>query len=451
MKRIIFQILCISVLIAILNPSYALSSDNFQQTFELIDQKIINAGEKFGETVEKYATALFWTLATISLAWTAIEMGIKQAEFGEIASELCKFIVVTGIFYWFLQHGPEYGKAIVDSLTQIASISSGNSNSTSVNTTSFIVKGIVCADKLLDMIPSLGFSLDSFLKAVLILITALVYIIIFILIAIKYFIIRITLLCQLYAGCFFLGFGGSRWTRDTTVNYFKSVIANSAQFFTLIFLLHILSNTTNHVFTFLKPLEQKDTFDTISFSAIFALILLPVAFKFLSDTLPSTIAGLISSNFSSSPTSSGITRGGMVAVGTAAAGAGAVAAYAGMATGGTMNALDKIKERIGASEGTTGGTSGKMPVPPEPETNVIPDQSSSSGTGSKMSEEYKALKARKDTEKNGVSSEKSSESNPPSVSKEANAITSDSKSSPSSSDGTSSSISETKELSQNNM
>ena len=70
-----------------------------QHSLNMLDTTILNSAKAFEFTVWKYVNALFWTLAGISLAWTAIEMALKQAEFGEIVAELCKFIVTTGFFF----------------------------------------------------------------------------------------------------------------------------------------------------------------------------------------------------------------------------------------------------------------------------------------------------------------------------------------------------------------
>ena len=60
-------------------------------------------------TLTNAATSIFGILATISLAWTCISMAIKRAELMEICAELCRFIMFTGLFFWLLTHGPEFG------------------------------------------------------------------------------------------------------------------------------------------------------------------------------------------------------------------------------------------------------------------------------------------------------------------------------------------------------
>jgi type IV secretion system protein TrbL len=42
-----------------------------------------------------------------------------------------------------------------------------------------------------------------------------------------------------YAGSFFLGFGGSRWTSDMAITYFKTVLGVGAQLFAMVLLVGI--------------------------------------------------------------------------------------------------------------------------------------------------------------------------------------------------------------------
>lgn len=42
-----------------------------------------------------------------------------------------------------------------------------------------------------------------------------------------------------YAGIFFLGFGGSRWTSDMAINYYRTVLALGAQLAAMVLLIGI--------------------------------------------------------------------------------------------------------------------------------------------------------------------------------------------------------------------
>jgi type IV secretion system protein TrbL len=87
--------------------------------------KYQNAGQAWVATLESASTALFWILATISLSWTCISMGIKRAEMGELFAELCRFIMFTGFFFWLLTNGPDFAGKIIASLRQVGGEAAG--------------------------------------------------------------------------------------------------------------------------------------------------------------------------------------------------------------------------------------------------------------------------------------------------------------------------------------
>ena len=52
-----------------------------------------------------------------------------------------------------------------------------------------------------------------------------------------------------YAGVFFLGFGGSRWTSDMAISYFKTVLSVAAQLFTMVLLVGIGQSFVDQYYT----------------------------------------------------------------------------------------------------------------------------------------------------------------------------------------------------------
>lgn len=53
----------------------------------------------------------------------------------------------------------------------------------------------------------------------------------------------------LAAGVFFLGFGGSRWTSDMAISYFKTVLSVAAQLLTMVLLVGIGKSFVNQYYT----------------------------------------------------------------------------------------------------------------------------------------------------------------------------------------------------------
>ena len=52
------------------------------------------------------ATWLFWTLGTISLAWTGGMLILRKADIGEFFAEFARFILFFGFYLWLLRKWP---------------------------------------------------------------------------------------------------------------------------------------------------------------------------------------------------------------------------------------------------------------------------------------------------------------------------------------------------------
>lgn len=99
------------------------------------------------------------------------------------------------------------------------------------------------------------------------------------------------LLIQFYflanAGIFLLGFGGSRWTHEIAINYFKTVLGTALQIFTMILIIGVGRAT---ILAFIKNI----TLASISIEEISVLATIGLVMYLLSDKLPSFISGIIS-------------------------------------------------------------------------------------------------------------------------------------------------------------
>lgn len=273
------------------------------------------------------ANHLFWSLATLSLAWTAIEMAIKRAEFGEIVSELTKFVLFTGFFYWLALHGEEFAHDIVDSFEYVASKGAGYpiDNSSAGSLVGLIwERGNTSFDAILssmswDNSGLFGFFPEKeqiFANAVM-LIVGLAMFILYVLIAIRILIVKLSVLIQLFAGVFLLGFGGGKWTRETSIQYFKSIISTSSQYLVLMLIIAAIMKINvqggmNDMYR--DAMENKPEFKMIIMLSSFMLVY-PVILMFISFAVPARIAQLFSSNFTSMGTASPQQVGSMISKG----------------------------------------------------------------------------------------------------------------------------------------
>ena len=70
-------------------------------------------------------------------------------------------------------------------------------------------------------------------------IISLIILIVLALVAVNMLLLLISGWILAYAGVFFLGFGGSRWTSDMAISYFKTVLSVAAQLLTMVLLVGI--------------------------------------------------------------------------------------------------------------------------------------------------------------------------------------------------------------------
>lgn len=251
------------------------------------------------------ASWLFWTLGTISLTWTMGMLALKRADISEFFSEFIRFIMFFGFFLWLLRNGPDFAVSIIESLIKIGAEASGNDIT---NPSDIIDVGIDIFKRTLDhttlwqpITSIIGFLLCFIIFLTLALVAA----------------NMVVQLCAawilLYAGIFFLGFGGSQWTSDMAINYYKAVLGIAASLMTTILIIGVATSLIND---YHSQMEQG-----IEFMEMGSILIVSVILLSLINKVPPMVAGIVSGF---NPASSGI---GQFTVGSAV-GAATVAAAA---------------------------------------------------------------------------------------------------------------------------
>ena len=323
MKKVVLIISLAVLAMIISQPAMAMMNPReLTKSLDLVEKFFLDGANSFEKNVNKLAEQLFFTLAGISLAWTAIEMALKRAEFGEIVSELTKFIIFTGLFLAFVKWGPQWAVAISQTLLQIGHAGSGFNNT--VGSLGDLVaweisSGIYMAILILSKAPNIqitDLSAAILFANVLLFIVAIFNFIVVVFLCIKLIVTQLMLYCQIYAGCFLLGFGGCKWTRDISIQYFKSVLATSAQFLVLFLLLHLLHslNDESGLIEMFSNLAKSTDIDKIGdlVAPSLILVILPFTFLMIGSILPAKIGALISGNFISGNTAGAAALSSMV-------------------------------------------------------------------------------------------------------------------------------------------
>jgi P-type conjugative transfer protein TrbL len=295
-------------------------------------------------TITAHATRLFWTLATISMVWTFGMMALRKADIGEFFAEFARFTIFTGFYWWLLRNGPAFATSIMDSMRVIAA--NANGSSTILSPSGIVDIGF----DIFAMVLSKSTVWSPFSSAVGVAIS-LITLIVLALIGVNMLLLLISGWILAYAGIFFLGFGGSRWTSDMAINYYKTVLSIGAQLFTMVLLVGIGKSFMDEFYTNISAAYKMKELAVIMVVAIILLALV--------NKVPSLIGGLamgggtgaLGSGFGAG---TALGAAAMAATAAATAGAAAVAGTANIAGG--VQALMAAVSKANAAESAGSGT-----------------------------------------------------------------------------------------------
>ena len=227
MKKIsIFLVVCL-----IIQTPEAFAAINGQGILDDVQNQFQTAASGWASTLTARASWLFWVLALISMVWTHGMLLFRKADIAEFYGEFIRFIVFTGFFWWLLTNGPTMAIDVIDSMQTLGGTASGIAGTTP--------SGIVDVGfKIFNTVVQQS-SIASPIMSTAGIIMAIIVITILALIAANMLILLVSGWILAYAGVFYLGFGGSRWTSDIAISYFKTVLNIGVQLMTMVLLVGI--------------------------------------------------------------------------------------------------------------------------------------------------------------------------------------------------------------------
>ena len=299
------------------------------------------------------AMFLFWTLGTISLVFTFGFMALRKADIGEFFAEFIRFILFFGFFLWLLRNGPAFANSIIQSLARIGEQASGVA---SVTPSGIVDIGFMILKQAFSN-SSIWSPVDSFIGVAL----SLGILILLAVVAINMLLLLVSGWLLMYAGIFFLGFGGSRWTSDMAINYYKTVLGVAVQIMTMVLLVGIGNDLLSSFYARMNT-------GTLNFEELGVMLVFCVALLMLVNRVPPLVAGIITGsgiggaggigNFGAGAAIGAAMGAASMAAGAASVAGAAVMGGAASAAGG-MSAIKAAFEKAGAS---AGGESGGMPM-----------------------------------------------------------------------------------------
>jgi type IV secretion system protein TrbL len=277
------------------------------------------AATTWASYITSRASWLFWTLTTISMVWTFGMMALSKADIGEFFAEFVRFTIFTGFFWWLLTNGPTFATAIVDSLRSIAGTASGLGPALSPS--GIVDIGFDIFYKVLAQ-SSFWRPIDSAAG----LIMSGIILIVLAMIGIGMLLLLVSGWILAFAGIFFLGFGGSRWTSDLAINYYKTVLSVAAQLLTMVLLVGIGKSFVDQYYA---AMDAGLNLNELAVMLVVSVVLLSLVTK-----LPPLIGNLAMGGGTGS-LGSGFGLG--TAIGAAALGSVALPKAAGLVVGGVAN------------------------------------------------------------------------------------------------------------------
>jgi type IV secretion system protein TrbL len=306
--------------------------------------KFETASQNWKTVMVARATWLFWLLVVISMVWTFGFMALRKADIGELFAEFIRFTIFTGFFWWLLLNGPKFAVDIINSMRQIGAQASGLPND--LGPSGIVDMGFDIFFRVIDQ-STVWQPMDSLFGMLL----GLAILIVFALIGVNMLLLLVSGYFLAYAGVFILGFGGSKWTSEMAIGYYKSILNIGLQLMAMILIIGVGNSFIDEYYKAMsKGIELKE----MGVMAVVAACML-----FLVSKVPPQIGALAGGSTGNMGSNFGVGAAvGAAAMGAAAvASAGAaVAAGAASAAGGTQ-AIMAAFAKASAAESAGGGSS----------------------------------------------------------------------------------------------
>ena len=332
MNRFALLLAAIAAALVCGDGAYAAEST---RTLDTIMQRYQQGAHSWEQTLRNYAQTLFWLLATIEVAYTGIKLVLRGADFNEWASELVSQILFIGFFALLLTESSTWATAIVNSFRNAANQAvQASGGAGGIAPSDIFGTGLSLGNKILDQA-----SLWDPGAAIGIILYSLVVVVCTALIAAFLIVALVESYIVISAGVLFMGFGGSRWTKDFALKILIYAVSVGAK----LFVLQLIAGIGQQIFTDLAS----------NFSANTSDILISIGAAVVMLALTWTIPDIVQSLINGTSTSRGDTL-----TGAGRSIAGAAGGVAGGAIGGVgrtalvgMRAWKLASEQVAAGEG----------------------------------------------------------------------------------------------------
>ncbi|WP_373926057.1 P-type conjugative transfer protein TrbL [Vibrio parahaemolyticus] len=317
----------------------------------------LTVSSSWAGVITNHASWLFWLLGTISLVWTGGNLLLKQADIREFFAEFTRFIITFGFFLWLLRNGPKFAASIIDSLRIIGAQAAGLPRELTPSEPISIAFDIITKS-------SEAYSYTSPFDNLAIFIITLLILFCMTVVAANVLLSLVSAWVLTYAGIFVLGFGGSKWTSDIAINYFRSVLSIALKLMTMTLMIGVAMSIMDSFYAELSA--------NTSMKELLVIFVVSVVLMLLIHSVPNVVASLIPGSgaaTSSGNVSASAMAGAAMATGGMAAGAamgtagGASALQAAFKAASNSEMLDSMTGSIGSDSSTTSEDPGTGDTP----------------------------------------------------------------------------------------
>ncbi|MDD2920110.1 P-type conjugative transfer protein TrbL [Rhodoferax sp.] len=315
-----------------------------------------------------YATNLFFGLAALEFAWSAIQLTLKKSELSEIMVGTLFKVMSLSFFAMVLIKAPEWIPAIINSFKAAGA---GVGGTSVLSPSAVFDQGLQVAaslmqfsndaapstgDMIINTLTNSGQGLGKFMLSAIIVGVASVFIVLgYGLIAVQLLITLVESYLIIGGGALMLGFSGSRWTHNLSEKYFGYAISIGVKLFTIYLIIGFGDSFTQALkdtiaAAYAAHPEGPSFGDYLGVGG--ASLFYGVTGYMAPGLAGSMLNGTVAMSLQSAGTAAGMVGGAPVAAGLAASAAGARAL--GLA-GGAMGALLPVQKAAGAIGGSSAG------------------------------------------------------------------------------------------------
>jgi len=214
----------------------------------------------------------------MGFVWQISQAYFHRPDFASVLGEIIRYVTFCGIFLWLLRNGPSLADAIIEAMRTIGAEASGMGKE---------LKPSSIVDIGFQIYETAKTNLEWSATSVAAFCISLAVLIIFALIGVNMLLQLCSAWVLAYAGVIFLGFGGSYWTKDMAVNYFKTVLGVGVQLMTMTLLIGIGISIVN------DTTAQITTSGAQNLTEMAVLLITAITLFMLVDKLPALVAGII--------------------------------------------------------------------------------------------------------------------------------------------------------------